>query len=56
MANNNDKNSFVEGIKKGAGCAIGAGIVCGLVGFCIGGPGPAWAGFKIGLGAGSLSS
>ena len=28
--NNNDKkNTFVEGIKRGAGCAIGAGLVVG---------------------------
>lgn len=28
MTNNNDKkkNSFWEGVKKGAGCAVGAGI------------------------------
>lgn len=56
MANNNDKNSFVEGIKKGAGCAIGAGIVVGVFGLCVGGPAGALAGFKLGLGAGAIGS
>lgn len=50
MANNNEnnKNSFWEGIKRGAGCAVGA------VGFVLGGPVGAAAGFKVGCGAGAL--
>lgn len=56
MTNNNDKkkNSFWEGVKKGAGCAVGAGLVVGTVGFFLGGPVGAAAGFKIGVGAGAL--
>lgn len=53
--NNNDKkNTFVEGIKRGAGCAIGAGLVVGAIGFMLGGPVGAAAGFKVGVGAGTL--
>lgn len=54
MADNNKKNSFWEGVKKGAGCAIGAGLVVGAIGFCVGGPVGAAAGFKLGAGAGAL--
>ena len=31
-------NSFKEGLKKGAGCAIGGAAALALVGFVIGGP------------------
>ena len=56
MANNNDnnKNSFWEGIKRDEGCAVGAGLVVGAVGFFLGGPVGAAAGFKVGCGAGAL--
>ena len=48
---NGKKNAFVEGIKRGAGCAIGAGLVVGAVGFMLGGPVGAATGFKLGAGA-----
>ena len=55
MASNNG-NSFWEGVKKGAGCAIGAGLVCGAIGLMIGGPVTAAAGFKMGVGLGGIGS
>lgn len=50
MTNNNDKkkNSSWEGVKKGTG------LVVGTVGFFLGDPVGAAAGFKIGVGAGAL--
>ena len=30
--------SFEEGLKKGAGFAIGGAVVMGAIGFCLGGP------------------
>lgn len=52
MANDKDKkNSFLDGVKKGAGIAIGAGLVAGAIGFVVGGPAGGWAGFKLGAGA-----
>ena len=53
---NGSNNSFWEGVKRGAGCAIGAGVVVGVIGLCLGGPAGAWAGFKMGAGAGGLSA
>ena len=39
MANNNDnKNKFWEGVKQGAGRAVGFACVAGVVGFCVAGP------------------
>ena len=49
-------NSFWNGVKKGAGCAIGAGLVCGALGLMMGGPGTAVLGFKMGVGLGGIGS
>lgn len=49
-------STFTDGIKKGAGVAIGAGLVVGAFGLVVGGPAGAWAGFKLGMGAGALGS
>ena len=55
MATNKDDNKFLDGIKHGAGKAVGAALVVGAFGLLLGGPAGGAAGFKLGLGAGSLS-
>lgn len=56
MANNNDNksNKFLDGVKRGAGMAVGGALVVGAFGFLVGGPAGAALGFKAGLGAGTL--
>lgn len=55
MENKNaKKNTFWQGVLRGAGMAIGAGLVVGAIGLVAGGPAGAIAGFKLCAGAGGL--
>lgn len=55
-------SKFTDGLKKGAGCALGGAAVMGVIGFCVAGPAGFAAGFTKGLiggaaaGAGSGSA
>lgn len=48
-------SNFWDGVKRGAGMAIGAGLVCCAVGLVVGGPVGAAAGFKAGVGLGAAA-
>lgn len=55
MANNNvNKNKFWEGVKQGAGRAVGFACVAGVVGFCVAGPAGAIVAAKAAAGAGAV--
>ena len=47
--------SVEEGIKRGAGMAIGGAVVMGLIGFCVAGPAGAVAGLTKGLVGGAAA-
>lgn len=48
----NFKGEFKNGLAKGAGCAVGGALICGVIGLIFTGPAGGIVGLKIGAGLG----